>query len=422
MKVNYSYVYLAFFLLLNIFNFVDRNLLIAFAPQIKSEFNLTNVQWGLLTGVYFLFFYSVFGIFMGVLGDKFSRMKIAAAGVFLWSLMTAFTGFAKNFSHLIFARALIGVGESALTPNAISMLSDLFKQNQRGTASAIYYLGIPLGVGFGMLIAAFFGPVFGWRAVFITLGLIGMGLGIVTYFLFEPRRGQLDKSFNQDSKSASIREIISMTKSALYNSKCLTFVIIGSIFLHIPLGAGNFEVLWAVNERGFTASSYNSLFGIFFILGGTVGAVLGGDLSDRISHYFKGGVMTFLVISYLILTPLTISYRFISPETNFFYLTLFFVSFNVTFFYGPVFASVQELTPVKVRSTMVAVFILGVNIIGMGVGSFFTGYLIDYVFNDFSSPYTFSLISIGLTGIIAIICYYIAGFSYKKDIEKVNKS
>jgi MFS family permease len=83
---------------------------------------------------------------------------------------------------------------------------------------------------------------------------------------------------------------------------------------------------------------------------------------------------------------------------------------------------VQELTPVKVRSTMVAVFILGVNIIGMGVGSFFTGYLIDYVFNDFSSPYTFSLITIGLTGIIAIICYYIASFSYKEDIERVNKS
>ena len=67
------------------------------------------------------------------------------------------------------------MGESALTPNAISMLSDLFKQNQRGTASAIYYLGIPLGVGFGMLIAIF-GPIFGWRAVFIFLGLIGMGL------------------------------------------------------------------------------------------------------------------------------------------------------------------------------------------------------------------------------------------------------
>ena len=269
MKIYSPHFYLAFFLLLNIFNFVDRNLLIAFAPQIKADFNLTNVEWGLLTGVYFLFFYSVFGIFMGVLGDKFSRMKIAAAGVFLWSLMTAFTGIAKNFTHLIVARALIGVGESALTPNSISMLSDVYDQSKRGTASAIYYLGIPLGVGFGMLIAAYFGPMVGWRTVFISLGIIGMILGVITYFLIEPIRGKLDLSIQNDHKIMSIREIISLTKSTLYTSKSLTFVIIGSIFLHIPLGAGNFEVLWAVNERGFSSSEYNSLFGIFFILGGS---------------------------------------------------------------------------------------------------------------------------------------------------------
>ena len=392
MKIYSPHFYLAFFLLLNIFNFVDRNLLIAFAPQIKADFNLTNVEWGLLTGVYFLFFYSVFGIFMGVLGDKFSRMKIAAAGVFLWSLMTAFTGIAKNFTHLIVARALIGVGESALTPNSISMLSDVYDQSKRGTASAIYYLGIPLGVGFGMLIAAYFGPMVGWRTVFISLGIIGMILGVITYFLIEPIRGKLDLSIQNDHKIMSIREIISLTKSTLYTSKSLTFVIIGSIFLHIPLGAGNFEVLWAVNERGFSSSEYNSLFGIFFILGGSVGAILGGVLSDKLSYYFKGGVMSFLTISYLILTPLTISYRFVEPDTFIFYFTLFFISLNVTFFYGPVFASVQALTPVKIRSTMVAIFILGVNIIGMGVGSFVTGYLVDYVFNNSAAPYTYCLL------------------------------
>ena len=215
MRTYSPHFYLAFFLLLNIFNFIDRNLLIAFAPQIKSDFNLSNVEWGLLTGVYFLFFYSVFGIFMGVLGDKFNRMKIAAAGVFLWSLMTALTGVAKSFAHLIIARALIGVGESALTPNSISMLSDVYNQNRRGTASAIYYLGIPLGVGLAMLIAAYFGPMFGWRTVFISLGIIGVGLAIITYFLTEPIRGQLDNPSQSHEKSMSIREIIYVKKYSL---------------------------------------------------------------------------------------------------------------------------------------------------------------------------------------------------------------
>ena len=124
------HLYLTFLLILNIFNFVDRNLLMAFSNEIKAEFNLTNVEWGLLTGLYFLFFYSIFGIFMGLLGDKFNRVKIIAVGVFLWSIMTAFTGVAKNFYHLIIARAFIGIGESALSPNSISILSDLYKQDK----------------------------------------------------------------------------------------------------------------------------------------------------------------------------------------------------------------------------------------------------------------------------------------------------
>ena len=411
------HIYLTFLLILNIFNFVDRNLLMAFSNEIKSEFNLTNVEWGLLTGLYFLFFYSIFGIFMGLLGDKFNRIKIIAVGVFLWSIMTAFTGVAKNFYHLIVARAFIGIGESALSPNSISILSDLYKQNKRGTASAIYYLGIPLGVGFGFIVSAYFGPLYGWRNVFIFLGVLGAILSIFAFFLFEPKRGVMDVVQKNDDQSLSIGGILNLAKSILLKSRSLTLVIIGSIFLHIPLGAGNFEVLWAVQEREFTASSYNTIFGIFFIIGGSIGGILGGVLSDRFSKNFKGGSMTFLTVSYLILTPLVLGYRFASPDSLFFYFTLFFISMHVTYFYGPVFAAVQELTPFKVRTTMVAVFILGVNIIGMGFGSFATGFLSDYIFDTTATPYTYSLLTMGSSGFIAIICYYLSSFTYARDIE-----
>ena len=120
----------------------------------------------------------------------------------------------NNFIHLIIARALIGIGESALTPNAVSMLSDLFPQNKRATASAIYYLGIPLGVGVGLIIASVFGPVFGWRTVFITLGLIGIVLAIITYFLAVPKRGEQENIQNENEKISfvlSINQFLSAT-------------------------------------------------------------------------------------------------------------------------------------------------------------------------------------------------------------------
>ena len=200
MKSKSPYFYLSIFLFLNIINFIDRNILFSFGNEIKSEFNISNTEWGLLTGIVFLFFYSISGVFLGLLGDRFSRTKIISVGIVLWSAMTAVTGLAKNIPTLFISRAFIGVGESSLTPNAMSMLGDVFPQKKRGFASGIYYLGIPLGVGIGFLISGFLGPVFGWRNIFITLGIIGAIVGVIIYFLIEPEKGAQDITNNESFK------------------------------------------------------------------------------------------------------------------------------------------------------------------------------------------------------------------------------
>jgi MFS family permease len=108
--------------------------------------------------------------------------------------MTALTGMAKNVFLLFLSRAFIGVGESSLTPSAMSMLSDVFPREKRGMAGGIYYFGIPLGVGLGFLIQASLGPIFGWRNIFIGLGVLGALVSIFIYFLTEPIRGEIDGS------------------------------------------------------------------------------------------------------------------------------------------------------------------------------------------------------------------------------------
>ena len=194
MKTRSPYFYLFIFLFLNVLNFIDRNILFAFGNEIKSDFNLTNTQWGLVSGIVFLFFYATCSIFIGALGDRLSRTKIIAIGLLLWSSMTALTGMAKNVFLLFLSRAFIGVGESSLTPSAMSMLSDVFPREKRGMAGGIYYFGIPLGVGLGFLIQASLGPIFGWRNIFIGLGVLGALVSIFIYFLTEPIRGEIDGS------------------------------------------------------------------------------------------------------------------------------------------------------------------------------------------------------------------------------------
>ena len=126
------YLFLVFLIILNVMNFVDRQLLASFANFIIPDLSLTNTQFGILTGFGFLFFYSIMGLFMGIMADKFHRPKLIAVGVALWSCLTVLSGAARGFSGLLLPRMFIGVGESILTPTSISILSDRFPQNKMG--------------------------------------------------------------------------------------------------------------------------------------------------------------------------------------------------------------------------------------------------------------------------------------------------
>ena len=183
------YAFLGFLTLLNVMNFVDRQLLGSFANFIVPDLGLTNTQFGLLTGMFFIVFYSVMGLFMGALADMVNRTRLIAAGLALWSALTALSGAARGFWTLAAPRMLIGVGESIMTPTAMSLLADRFPAARLGFASGFYYMGVPIGVGVSLLIAGYLGPAIGWRNCFYLLGGIGLALAAVMWFIKEtPRR------------------------------------------------------------------------------------------------------------------------------------------------------------------------------------------------------------------------------------------
>ncbi|HIG66863.1 MAG TPA: MFS transporter, partial [Porticoccaceae bacterium] len=184
---------LVFLLILNILNMVDRTLITSFGTAIITDLNLSDSQFGLLTGLIFVFFYSIMGLFMGALADRVHRPRLIAAGLVLWSVLTALSGVAKNFLQIGMARLFIGVGESAMAPSAISMISDLFPKAKRGTATGIYYLGVPLGAGGSFIVAGVLGPMIGWRNCFLVLGAIGLVLALGLLFLKDPKRGAMEE-------------------------------------------------------------------------------------------------------------------------------------------------------------------------------------------------------------------------------------
>ena len=276
-----AYRLLFFLTLLNLLNFVDRQLIASFANFIVPDLGLTDTQYGFLTTVPFIVFYSIAGLFMGVLADMVNRPKLIAFGVVLWSVFTALTGAAKGFISMALPRMFIGVGESILTPTSMSLLSDSFPSKRMGFAAGFYYMGVPIGVGVSLLIAGYLGESLGWRNCFYLLGFIGLLLGLCALLFKDRKRKSVtsEENSNNLSKETTVNIVNTLIK-ALKTSSALRFTIMAGVFYHIVLGASGFEQLWLVQERGYERSEIAQLVGWIGVFAGLTGNLVGGILSD----------------------------------------------------------------------------------------------------------------------------------------------
>lgn len=413
-----NYIFLGFLIILNIMNFVDRQLLASFANFIIPDLGLTNTQFGLLTGFGFLFFYSIMGLFMGFLADRFDRPKLIAFGVALWSILTSVSGLAKNFIGLLVPRMFIGVGESILTPTSLSILGDRFPKERMGFISGAYYLGIPIGAGLSLIIAGYLGPLIGWRMCFYILGGIGIFFAVIMFFIKDTPRKNIIET-NQKVKFKSVaKELI----KALKNSPALTLCIYGGVVFHFVLGAAVYDQVWYVKERGFDRAEIAQYTGYIVVVFGILGNLFGGIGSDLFREKFKLGRPMFLFWLMLFLLPINILGRLVSPENYIFWFAMMAGSFQLGALYGPTFSTVQELAPSHMKATVIAFLILNINLIGMFIGTTGTGIIIDTLLaynetatNPIIEPYTKTLLFFTLISSLSIPMFWLAGKKQKTN-------
>lgn len=201
----YSWYVLGVLVIVYILNFIDRQIVSILAVDIKADLGLTDADMGFLGGAAFGVFYALFGIPLGRLADNWSRTRLLAIGLALWSSMTALSGFAKNQLALSLARMGVGIGEATASPTAYSLISDYFPKHQRATALAIYSSGLYIGGGVSLFIGAAIveawnqaypggGPMglVGWQAAFLAVGIPGLIVALWVASLREPQRGVMD--------------------------------------------------------------------------------------------------------------------------------------------------------------------------------------------------------------------------------------
>jgi len=203
-----AYYALSLLTLVYSFSFIDRQLLAILQESIKSDLGLSDSQLGLMTGFAFALFYVTAGLPIARWADNGNRRNILALAVFIWSFMTALSGAAQSYLHLLMARIGVGVGEAGGNPPSHSMISDIFPPDKRATMLGIYFTGVNVGILFGFLLGGWLNEVFGWRVAFVVVGAPGILLALlVRYTMAEPGRGLVEGK-PVGTQTHSTREVI----------------------------------------------------------------------------------------------------------------------------------------------------------------------------------------------------------------------
>jgi len=398
-----------------IFNFIDRQILSILMENIKKEIQLSDTELGFLGGIAFALFYTFAGIPIARWADRGSRRNIIATSVLIWSLFTAFTGAARSFWMILIARIGVGVGEAGCSPPAHSLISDFFPAERRGRALSIYALGIPIGGSLGTLIGAWVGDLFGWRMAFVAVGLPGVLLAlIVRMTLREPVRGGSEAAGPAPAQPESLPEVLRfMTR--LRSFWHLSFA--GALHAFVGYGAAYFvpSFFARVHDMGLSErGTWLSLVGLVAV----VGTYLGGWLGDRLAPRDVRWYLWVPTIATVAGVPIALGY-YLSPDP-YVALLLFGIPAGIAgpMYLGPTFALTQTLVKPEMRALASAILLFVMNLIGMGIGPWFVGFMSDALAPRFGvDSLRWALLGIVIIGNLwAAIHYLVAARTLRGDL------
>lgn len=308
----------------------------------------------------------------------------------------------------------IGVGESILTPASISLLGDRFPARWRGMALGVFGTGVPIGIAGSMFVVAYLEPYLGWRGCFYAIGGFGVVLALIMLLIREtPRRQDVKQELEV---GMSLPAIIRTLKAVIMRSPALGYTVLGSIVFAFVLGAGAFEQLWFVEERGYDRTEAARITAWMAISGGVIGNFVGGVGGDLFLRWTGIGRPTFLALVMIILAPLNIAYRVVDGASVWFLMGIFATFFQMGCFYGPAFATMQDLVPANTRGMMTGFLVLMIQLVGVGIGVTSGAVLIDWLqATGVDSPYSTALFIFTLISLTSIPLFLMAGRCFEQD-------
>src|SRR6266404_1909646 len=354
---------------INLFNYIDRQVLAALEPDIRASFFAPNdvnamTKTGLLGDAFFVT-YMISAPILGLLADRFSRWIIVGSAVILWSLASGVSGLAPTFAILFATRICVGIGEGGYGPAAPTILSDLFPIETRGRVMAIFCAAIPVGSALGYVIGGLIGAHLGWRWAFYLVAPPGLLLGLLCFWQRDPRvtGGHLTQKSRR-----SIRDYLNLFRTRSYLINC-----IAQTLMTFVTGGLVFWVPAYLRYRNQSSEVGMTIFGLITVVAGLVSTLLGGVIADRLRPRFPGSYFWVSGIGMLIACPIFIVALYIPFPAAWvaMFLAIFFLFLNT----GPSNTALANVSLPAVRATAFAVNIFVIHAFGDVQAFWLLGYI-----------------------------------------------
>src|SRR3984893_17230568 len=319
----------ALFLLLaiNLFNYIDRQVLAALEPNIRASFFAADdvnamTMTGLLGDAFFVT-YMVSAPILGLLADRFSRWIIIGSAVILWSLASGASGLAATFAILFATRVCVGIGEGGYGPAAPTILSDLFPIETRGRIMAIFCAAIPVGSALGYVIGGLIGAHLGWRWAFYLVTPPGLLLGLLCFWQRDPRVAA--HHLVQESPRRRLADYVMLFRTRSYLINC-----IAQTLMTFVTGGLGFWAAAYLRYRNQSPDVGMTIFGGITVVAGLISTLLGGVVADRLRSRFAGSYFWVSGIGMLIACPFFIATLYIPFPAAWFtmFVAIFFLFLN----------------------------------------------------------------------------------------------
>lgn len=419
-RANYT---LAVLLVAYVLSFIDRQILSLLVGPIRNDLGISDFQMSFLQGIAFALFYALLGIPIGRLADRGNRRKLIAAGIFLWSLMTAVCGLAKNYAMLFFARMGVGVGEAALSPAAYSILADSFPPARLARATSIFSLGITVGSGLAFIIGGkvvemiagmqpltlpLLGQLHPWQLTFFAVGLPGIVISLISLTILEPPRRGLLQDAQGKVEAVPLSGVLDFMRSRW---RCYA-AIFGGVSLLAIVGYGTMAWYPAFLMRTFDmpVGQVGLQFGLIYLIFGTAGSLCSALLSEWFSKrgYRDANVRVMLLVAIAVILPAAVGP--LMPSATLALLIVAPTTFLQNAYFGVAVASLQLIAPNQMRAMISAIFLFVANLLGMGVGPSAVAMLTDFVFqHDLAVRQSLAVLS--------AVAYPIAAFVFWRGLR-----